>query len=391
MAFDDKPLADINEGDIRDLIQAGRAEGPTLEYKSDLYETNDRGNREFLQDVCMFANANGGTILIGIPELRDDANQPTGVPDPVSEIGVELPNPEQQLLAYESRILEGIDERLSVQLRALRCATGRIVIAVRVPNSLAKPHRVRYRGQVNLPSRRERQRYELDAREIKDLAMRTASQFERAESEVRTALAGPEYPSDSAVVLIVAVLPVFFGNFRVDLRNEALVSALGRFRVFANMPVATRPSYTTAGLTIRGPNRTALTLGHNGLLKLNAPFRGVADGGSVFFFPRGIDIFTRQFVVQAAPIFEVGGLSLPALLGISVSTTSNLIISYDELDRLDSVLYEHREYSFPLLPLTSLGAAADSEVRVLLDHIHQGFGQPGSPSFDAVGQWQERR
>jgi hypothetical protein len=103
----------------------------------------------------MFANASGGTILVGIAELRDDIGQATGAPDPAADMGIEHANPEQQLLTYESRILEAIDERLPVQLRAVTCANDRHAIVIRIPNSLAKPHRVRYRGQVNFPSRRE--------------------------------------------------------------------------------------------------------------------------------------------------------------------------------------------------------------------------------------------
>jgi Schlafen, AlbA_2 len=386
MAFDDKPLADISENDIRNLIQTGRVEGPTLEYKSDLYDNSDRGSREFLLDVCMFANASGGTILIGIPEFRNEADEPTGAPDPHAEIGIEHANPEQQLLSYESRILEAIDERLPVQLRAVACSNGRQVIAIRIPNSLAKPHRVRYRGQVNFPSRRERQRYELDVREIKDLAMRTASQSERAESELKRALDDCFFPDHASPVIIVALLPVFFSNFMVDLRRAALGNALANFQIFPNIRDTTTPGYSVAGLTKRGPNRTTLTIGHNGLLKLNAPLRRAEQDGPVIFYPRAIDIFAHQFLAQAPPVFEAAGLTFPTLFGISLTCKRNLIISYYEEDR---IAYERKEYRFPLLPLVSIGAATDSHLRILLDHIHQGFGQAGSPSFDASGQFRD--
>jgi hypothetical protein len=301
MAFDDKPLPNLAEPDIRDLIQIGRAEGPTLEYKSELYGTNDRGNREFLLDVCMFANASGGTILVGIPELRDGDGQPTGFPDPDSEIGIQCGNPEQQLLAYESRILEAIDERLPVELRAIPCAQNRHVLAIRAPNSLAKPHRVRYRGQANFPSRRERQRYELDAREIKDLAMRTASQSERAESELEKALDDPNFPDEASPVIIVGLLPVFFGDFAVDLRRENLINALANFQIFTNITGSSRPGYSVAGLTKNGPNRTILTLGHNGLLKLNVPLRRAAEQGYVLFDPIAVDIVAGTRVCGGRP------------------------------------------------------------------------------------------
>lgn len=59
----------------------------------------------------MFANASGGILLIGIPERRDEEGQPTGVPDPIGVLGLEVPNPEAVLNAYDARVMEAIEER----------------------------------------------------------------------------------------------------------------------------------------------------------------------------------------------------------------------------------------------------------------------------------------
>ena len=82
-------FVDIRENDIRRLIESGLEEHLQLEYKSALYEDNDRGKREFLLDICMFANSSGGILLIGVPERRDDQGQPTGVLDPGGRPGLE--------------------------------------------------------------------------------------------------------------------------------------------------------------------------------------------------------------------------------------------------------------------------------------------------------------
>jgi predicted HTH transcriptional regulator len=151
MAFEHKSLTALIEQDFLDLIAAERRESSILEYKSELYEPNDHGSREFLLDVCMFANASGGTVLIGIPELRDAENKPTGLPDSQAPLGVNCPNPEHTLLALEARIVEAIDERLPVELSAIPCDNNKFVLAVRVPNSLAKPHRRSVQGPYLLP------------------------------------------------------------------------------------------------------------------------------------------------------------------------------------------------------------------------------------------------
>jgi schlafen family protein len=386
MALDDKPLADITEGDILNLLQAGLTEGPSVEYKSEIYERNDRGNLEFLLDVCMFANASGGTLLIGVPELRDADGQPTGTPDASAELGIVCANPEQQLLAYESRSLEAIDERLPIELRAVPCANGRHFIAVRVPNSLAKPHRVRYQGRTYFPSRRERQRYELDAREIKDLAMRTASQFERAETVLMSAINDPGPWAAASPVLVVALLPVFFRNFVVDLKQQAVSHALTTFDLPGGVSVI--PHYSVDGLTRIGPRDARLTFGHNGLLKLRVPVASTLENNvGVRFYPAAIDIFVRSVVVGAAQVVEAAGLAPPALLGVSLWTSYNYIVAYDDGAGTTFPGVNHR---FPILPVTSLGVSADNQVRSLCDLVHQLFGRSGSPSFTVEGQWNRR-
>ena len=87
MLWEGRPLRGIRDADVRRLVEAGLEEHLQLEYKSALYDGNDEGRREFLQDVCMFANAQGGILLIGVPERRDEQGQPTGTPDPGGIIG----------------------------------------------------------------------------------------------------------------------------------------------------------------------------------------------------------------------------------------------------------------------------------------------------------------
>ena len=60
MLWEGRSLRDIRELDIRRLVESGLEEHLQLEYKSVLYDDSDRGRREFLLDICMFANAAGG-------------------------------------------------------------------------------------------------------------------------------------------------------------------------------------------------------------------------------------------------------------------------------------------------------------------------------------------
>jgi len=70
------PLADIDERQLKRLIDAKASESRDIEYKRDPYGNADGDHAEWLADVSSFANTAGGDLIIGI-----EANK--GVPNAV--------------------------------------------------------------------------------------------------------------------------------------------------------------------------------------------------------------------------------------------------------------------------------------------------------------------
>jgi len=228
MLWEGKALRDIREGDLRRVVESRLEEHLQLEYKSALYADGERGRREFLQDVCMFANTAGGILLIGVPELRDEQGQPPGVADPVANLGLEIANSEAVLNAYDARVMEAIEERLPVESAAIDAGNGRLVLALRVPNSTSKPHSVRYEGHIYFPARRERQRYPMNVREIKDLVMRTAGRLQQAKEMLTSSFLEVTRTNDLPR-LVVGCIPVFCEVFLVGLRRVEVFQSVGDF------------------------------------------------------------------------------------------------------------------------------------------------------------------
>ncbi len=247
--WEDRRLRDITEADLRRLVNSELEEHLQLEYKSALYDGNDNGSKESLLDVCMFANAGGGILLIGISEQRDAVGQPTGVADPAAPLGVEIQNPEMVLQSYDTRVIASVQERLSLESYAIPVAGERHVIAIRVPNSMSKPHRVHFRGHVYFPSRRERQRYEMDVREIKEMVMRTASRIEEAQdklnSELEMMTAKEPHPNTPPTIGI-GVIPVFWQHFMVDIKRREVIHTVSEFNLGYGNHL--QPTYNFNGL-----------------------------------------------------------------------------------------------------------------------------------------------
>lgn len=91
----DKPASLVSKIDIDLLVERGRIEDRTIEYKRDLPGTSDEERREFLRDISSFANAQGGDILYGIEEV---AGVPTAAP------GVVISNFDELRLRLQSMI-----------------------------------------------------------------------------------------------------------------------------------------------------------------------------------------------------------------------------------------------------------------------------------------------
>ncbi len=391
MPWEGRALREIGEADIRRLVGTGLQEHLQLEYKSALYDENDRGNREFLQDVCMFANTSGGILLIGVAERRDERGQPTGSPDPAAPLGMELPNPEALLSAYDARVTAAIEERLPLELAAIDVGERRHVVAIRVPDSVRKPHAVTYQGHVYFPGRRERQRYALSVREIKELAVRTASHLEQSKeilsrSFAQVTLGGP------GPYVTVGVIPVFFEDFLVDLRDDDLHQALRRFGRTAWGELA-NVSFSFEGIERRGDRFDHLVqFRRNGLLRVSQQVPLIQREGADKVGPVAIDRLLRQVVTQAPFVYEVAGIGPPYLIGVTLRIQRELTGVYAAIGGLGedhTPPVDAGDYLFPFMQIDDL-VHIDRILRPFCDQVHQMFGKEGSPNFNADGEWIER-
>jgi hypothetical protein len=388
MLWEGRALRGIVEADVRRLLDTQLGEHLQLEYKSALYEDNDRGNREFLQDICMLANTAGGILLIGISERRDERGQPTGSPDPNAQLGIELANPEVILGAYDARITAAVEERLPLELAAIGVGEGRYVIAIRVPDSVRKPHAVTYQGHIYFPGRRERQRYALSIREIKELTMRTASHLEQSK-ETLSACLGQLTLADGRPSLVVGLLPIFFEDFLVDLRSDPIQQAVRRFGRAIGGELG-NISYTFNGIERRETRFDhTVQFRRNGLLRVNQQVPLIGREGPDQVGPVGIDRLLRQVFVQAHSVYEAAGIGPPYIASVTLRMQRELIGVYPGrggLGEEHSPAVAPGEYRFPFMEIDDL-VGIDRILRPFCDQVGELFGRDGSSSFDADGVW----
>lgn len=225
-----RPLADVQESDLVALIENEVAEGRTIEYKRDLPAETREGRSEFMSDVLSFANSSGGDLIFGIEEL-------SGVPTAL--VGVDVSDPDALGLRFENICRDNIEPRIQpLQCRALKLASGRCVVIVRVAQSWQAPHRNRQSGA--FPARNSRGKYPMDVAELRSAFLNNANleqrvrQFRDNRANVIDSDLAPR-PLRAGIAICLHIVPIesMLGERRLDLNSNS--DLLYKFRPMGNI------------------------------------------------------------------------------------------------------------------------------------------------------------
>lgn len=154
-----RALDSLTSADVEQLLTSKMPEGRDLDYKRELPGGSDESKREFLSDVCSFANSAGGILLFGIEE-KD------GIP--VSAPGVPVAGVDSGILRLENLARDSIEERIpGIRFRAIPVSEATAVIVMAIPRSWAGPHLVSFKGGSRFYARNARGKYQMNLGELR--------------------------------------------------------------------------------------------------------------------------------------------------------------------------------------------------------------------------------
>lgn len=184
----DKAFNQITPADITQLTVDGACEGQLLEFKRDL--PGDRGRQDpwlkggdftayardhLLREVVAFANAQGGTVVVGMDQTGDDPPRASGICliPRIHDLATRMQNAAQACI---DPVLPGL------QIRGIEVgsATGEGVLLFRTGASPAGPHRIANDGHAYI--RRGASSVRMTMREIQDLTIDLLRGADRLES-----------------------------------------------------------------------------------------------------------------------------------------------------------------------------------------------------------------
>jgi len=161
--FEDKMPSELCSSDVDGLI--GREENQRLDFKETI-ESGDLANRELARDICSFANAEGGYMVIGAREG--------------GQMGVcagfrSVENPEALCQRIRQVSLDCVTERvIGMEIASLSSSKGEILVAVYMPASSQKPHMVTKDGKTEFWKRYQTDKRHMTIAEVRDAFLQTA-------------------------------------------------------------------------------------------------------------------------------------------------------------------------------------------------------------------------
>ena len=203
-------LEDVTETDILRLINHGVREGRTLDFKVAAELTKD--NRQGLaEDVCAFANALGGDLVIGVaPFGKTEGDSAVAkAMDPVH-----VTNLDAALLDLVSGLRDSLEPQLAtLQAHPVPLAAGGHVILLRVGASPNAPHRVVRKGGGHFYLRNSVGKEAMDIHAIRTAFAHSSGLAERARLFRETRLAAlrercSPVPIEAGPLLVVHLIPV---------------------------------------------------------------------------------------------------------------------------------------------------------------------------------------
>lgn len=381
-------LAMTNEAHLIALVEARVAESTYLDFKRELPRRDARGNQDVLADVSAFANSSGGDLLYGIDE--DGEGQAIAM---VPQVG----NMDEEARRVQDVLMNNIEPRLpGLQVVSIPVEGG-FVLAIRVPQSWAGPHRVKTNNAFYV--RENGRKRPLDVPEVRGLFLRSDQQAQRVR-DFRTERLGKILAGESPHRLVSGARLV--GHF---VPTQAAIGSV----LIDPIPYMRQRRLPVLSSTIPGARLNA-----DGALVVRNP-RPEGTHGYSQLFRNG---YFETVKVLAAPPNErapLGSISYESefiqlvrvlrdeYMYLGIGTEMTCMVSILKADRLelginrwDYNLEEHQGYfdrETLVLPDVLLPSELSAELalRPIFDLVWQSAGLERSFNYNDAGDWDPPR
>jgi hypothetical protein len=213
----------LTEEDIKRLVLNKVQENKSLDYKKELNLSQDKDRKEFLFDITSLSNTEGGCLIYGIEETKDDKKQNTGTPEKV--VGITIDNYDKLSQQIEDIIKGNTEPSISnIILNPLK-VDGLNVLVIGISKSLGFPIMVTFNDTNKFYRRRNSGKYSVDVYELNQMFMQNQVLKESAEKfrhqRIEKVRSGKVFPSLALETsFFIHIIPFGFQNEQsLDITN----------------------------------------------------------------------------------------------------------------------------------------------------------------------------
>jgi len=385
---------------LRAMKDNSVAEGRHLDYKLELPGVRDDDKKEFLADICSFANAGGGDLVFGIEEAKDETGKNAGT---IAQLrGLPGFNVDETQRRLEAIIRDGLDPRLpSLRFRTIDGGSDGPFLVVRVGRSFVTPHMVKFQNLSRFYSRNGQSKFQLDVREIRAAFLEADQGLQRARS----------FRLDRIARILADDTPVRTGNgprwalHVVPVRHAwnadvALVSDAQMQRGFRPMRANSWSlRHNLDGLVSVSGSKDARESHTYSILFRDGAVEGVDAGllewnGEERVIPSvAIEEYVQKYADLYVRLLRRLGVDAPLAIGLSFLNALDfkMGVSSDTMWFRDKPLgFDRRELLMPEV-IVETDSVNYSQLRGAFDVMWQAAGWPGSLNFGEDGAWMPQR
>ncbi len=169
----------LDESDILRLVQNRVQETKSLDYKKELKISQDKDKKEFLFDISAMYNTEGGCLIFGIGESKDDKGQNTGTPETI--YGIQIDNSDKLTQQIEDIVRGNTEPSISNLILNIINVEGNNVLVIGIFKGFGLPSMVTFNETNKFFRRRNSGKYAVDVYELNQMFMQNQVLKESAE------------------------------------------------------------------------------------------------------------------------------------------------------------------------------------------------------------------
>lgn len=163
--------------DILRLIENQVQESKSLDYKREIHLGKDQEKKEFLFDISAMYNTEGGCIVYGIEESKDDRQQNTGKPSNIVDLNIS--NLDKLVQLIEDLIKTSTEPSISSIIINPIKIEDKTILVLGVPKTYGLPSMVTFNQTNKFYKRRNSGKYGVDVYELNQMFMQNQVLLEK--------------------------------------------------------------------------------------------------------------------------------------------------------------------------------------------------------------------